>query len=77
MKIKYFIISLITLFLQIILYSQSFNWEWQNPLPTGADNNDAVVLASDKFLLFGNGSAVSLSTDAGLTWYRWVNYENH
>ena len=68
MKIKYFIISLITLFLQIILYSQSFNWEWQNPLPTGADNNDAVVLASDKFLLFGNGSAVSLSTDAGLTW---------
>jgi photosystem II stability/assembly factor-like uncharacterized protein len=68
MNIRFLQISLVALLLQIISYAQSFNWEWQNPLPTGADHNDAVVLAPDKFLLFGNGSAVSLSTDAGITW---------
>ncbi|MBK9097617.1 MAG: T9SS type A sorting domain-containing protein [bacterium] len=51
-----------------INYAQNFDWLWQNPLPTGADHNDAVILSANKFLLFGNGSAVSLSTDAGNTW---------
>lgn len=49
-------------------YAQNFDWEWQNPTPTGADHNDAIILSPTKFMLFGNGSAVTVSTDAGTTW---------
>jgi photosystem II stability/assembly factor-like uncharacterized protein len=59
---------LLLLILQISILAQNFDWQWQNPLPTGADHNDAVILSPNKFMLFGNGSAVSLSTDAGNTW---------
>jgi len=48
--------------------AQNFDWQWQNPLPTGADHNDAVILDPGKYMLFGNGSAVSLSTDGGVNW---------
>jgi photosystem II stability/assembly factor-like uncharacterized protein len=54
--------------LSITAYTQEFNWKWQNPTPSGADQNDAVILSSSKFILFGNGSAVTISTDAGSTW---------
>ena len=54
--------------LSLTAYAQDFSWEWQNPLPTGADHNDAVILSPNKFMLFGNGSAVTVSTDAGTTW---------
>jgi photosystem II stability/assembly factor-like uncharacterized protein len=68
MKQFYYKISILFLLIQIPLLAQNFDWEWQNPLPTGADHNDAIILSPNKFLLFGNGSAVSMSTDAGVTW---------
>jgi photosystem II stability/assembly factor-like uncharacterized protein len=52
----------------ILINGQNFEWEWQNPLPTGADHNDAIVLSTTKFMLFGNGGSVLLSTDAGDSW---------
>ncbi|NWG29216.1 MAG: hypothetical protein HXY48_11875, partial [Ignavibacteriaceae bacterium] len=61
-------IIILTFFLSYIAFAQNFDWQWQNPLPTGADHNDAVILSTNKFMLFGNGSAVSVSTDAGNTW---------
>lgn len=48
--------------------AQVFTWEWQNPKPTGADHNDAIILSPTKYLLFGNGSSVAISTDAGTNW---------
>jgi photosystem II stability/assembly factor-like uncharacterized protein len=51
-----------------IIFAQNFDWEWQNPFPTGADHNDAIVLSTTKFMLFGNGGSVLLSTDAGESW---------
>lgn len=60
--------SLLILIIQFTMSAQNFDWQWQNPLPTGADHNDAVILSPNKFMLFGNGSAVSVSTDAGTTW---------
>jgi photosystem II stability/assembly factor-like uncharacterized protein len=68
MKQFYYKISILFLLIQIPLVAQNFDWEWQNPLPTGADHNDAIILSPNKFLLFGNGSAVSMSTDAGISW---------
>ena len=50
------------------LYPQNFNWEWQNPKPTGADYNHALILSPSKYFLFGNGGAVSISTNNGSTW---------
>jgi photosystem II stability/assembly factor-like uncharacterized protein len=67
MKKLFFQLIILTA-ISITANAQNFDWEWQNPLPTGADHNDAVVLSPGKFLLFGNGSAVSTSTDAGLNW---------
>ncbi|MCX8105765.1 MAG: YCF48-related protein [Ignavibacterium album] len=48
--------------------AQVFTWEWQNPKPTGADHNDAIILSATKYMLFGNGSSVAISTDAGTNW---------
>lgn len=48
--------------------AQVFDWEWQNPTPTGADHNDAIVLSATKFILTGNGGSVLISTNAGTTW---------
>ena len=59
---------LIVLLLAAFLNAQVFDWEWQNPTPTGADHNDAVVLSLTKFILTGNGGSVLISTDAGTTW---------
>ena len=59
------------LFLLLFIFpvnAQNFDWEWQNPLPTGADHNDAVVFSSTKLMLFGNGGSVLTSTDAGVSW---------
>ncbi|MDP2301709.1 MAG: YCF48-related protein [Ignavibacteria bacterium] len=62
---------LILLFLSITsLQAQVFDWEWQNPKPTGADHNDAIILTPSKFLLLGNGGSVLISEDAGSTWTR-------
>jgi photosystem II stability/assembly factor-like uncharacterized protein len=49
-------------------FAQVFDWEWQNPTPTGADHNDAIVLSPTKFILAGNGGSVLISTDAGINW---------
>jgi photosystem II stability/assembly factor-like uncharacterized protein len=65
---KFLFQSLIVLLFFLNARAQNFDWEWQNPLPTGADHNDAVILSPNKFMLFGNGSAVTVSTDAGTTW---------
>lgn len=59
---------LIVILLAAFLNAQVFDWEWQNPAPTGADHNDAVVLSLTKFILTGNGGSVLISTDAGVTW---------
>ncbi len=68
MKQFYNKILFLVFFVQLSIAAQVFNWEWQNPLPTGADQNDAIILSSNKFMLFGNGSAVTVSADAGNTW---------
>lgn len=59
---------LMVIFLTIFNFAQVFDWEWQNPKPTGADHNDAIVLSLTKFILTGNGGSVLISTDAGVTW---------
>ncbi len=63
-------INLFLFFLLLTFFTsaQVFDWEWQNPTPTGADHNDAIVLTPTTFLLVGNGGSVLRSTDAGLTW---------
>ena len=63
-----FIYLFVLISLSLTAFAQDFNWVWQNPKPSGADQNDAVVLSLNKFMLFGNGSAVTTSTDAGITW---------
>lgn len=63
-----FCVFIALLFLSAVVSAQNFSWTWQNPLPTGADHNDAVVLNSNDFFLFGNGSSILHSTDAGVTW---------
>ncbi len=65
---KFFFHLFIAIALSLTTFAQDFGWEWQNPSPTGADHNDAVILSPNKFMLFGNGSAVTISTDAGTTW---------
>lgn len=65
---KSFLLLTLLLFFTSNINSQNFDWTWQNPLPTGADYNDAVVLSSTDFMLFGNGGAVLKSTDAGMSW---------
>ena len=65
-KFLYQSLTIILFFINI--NAQNFDWEWQNPFPTGADHNDAAVLSATKFMLFGNGSSVLTSTDAGNTW---------
>ena len=65
---KFITIIILSFILTSGLYPQVFDWEWQNPLPTGADHNDAAVLSLSKSILVGNGSAVTLSTDSGLSW---------
>lgn len=64
---SFYFVLIFSLF-SITLTAQSFDWDWQNPTPTGADHNDAIVLSTTKFMLFGNGGSVMLSTDAGNTW---------
>lgn len=49
-------------------YSQVFDWEWQNPKPTGADHNFALILSPSDYMLFGNGGAVSRSSNGGEAW---------
>jgi photosystem II stability/assembly factor-like uncharacterized protein len=59
---------LMVIYLTVFNFAQVFDWEWQNPKPTGADHNDAIVLSLTKFILTGNGGSVLISTDAGVTW---------
>ncbi|MCL4278481.1 MAG: hypothetical protein KJZ60_02170, partial [Ignavibacteriaceae bacterium] len=65
---KFYFLLFIMIAISLNSYAQNFDWEWQNPTPTGADHNDAIILSPTKFMLFGNGSAVTVSTDAGTTW---------
>jgi len=51
-----------------LTFAQLFDWEWQNPQPTGADHNDAIVINANNFMLFGNGGSFLKSTDGGNTW---------
>ncbi len=61
-----------------VLFAASFNfaqfgsWEWQNPKPTGADYNEAVIFSPSQFYLFGNGGAVTRTSNGGINWV--VNY---
>lgn len=61
------LIALTILIFSFPLLAQNFTWEWQNPLPTGADHNGTLIY-SNKYFLFGNGGAFSVSTDEGTTW---------
>jgi photosystem II stability/assembly factor-like uncharacterized protein len=64
---KLFTVLFILLFVSIS-YSQVFDWEWLHPNPTGNGINDAIVLPNGHYLLFGDGSTLLRSTNAGLTW---------
>ena len=59
---------LLVVVITVFNFAQVFDWEWQNPTPTGADHNDAIVLSATKFILTGNGGSVLISTDAGTSW---------
>lgn len=61
-------VVLLVIFFTFSVIAQVFDWEWQNPTPTGADHNDAIVLTPTKFILTGNGGSVLISTDAGTAW---------
>lgn len=63
-----FILIIVVLCFSAFLSAQNFDWEWQNPLPTGADHNDAIILSPNKFMLFGNGGSFLVSTNQGLSW---------
>lgn len=67
-KIRLSLTVIASLLCTYFLYPQNFDWEWQNPKPTGADYNHALILSPSKYLLFGNGGAVSISTNNGSTW---------
>jgi photosystem II stability/assembly factor-like uncharacterized protein len=67
------IIFLVILISAFSNFAQVFDWEWQNPTPTGADHNDAIVLSATKFILTGNGGSVLTSTDAGTTWTQQIH----
>jgi len=67
-KLKTFLPIVISIIISNFTIAENFIWEWQNPIPTGADYNDAVVFSSTKLMLLGNGGTILTSTDAGVSW---------
>ncbi len=61
--------TILTLLLcSIMIYPQVFDWEWQNPKPTGTTYNDIVVFSSTNVMLFGEASVVLKTNNSGSTW---------
>ena len=54
--------------LQSIIFSQPWEWQWQNPKPVGNNLYDVHALSSTRIIAFGAAGLVLLSTDAGETW---------
>lgn len=59
----------IFIFLVIIFTSQVHaQWEWQNPLPSGARMDAVIVLSEEKTIVVGRGGTIMTSHDGGDSW---------
>ncbi len=64
MSLRHILSLFFFLFTFTVNYAQVFEWTWQNPVPIGANLNDAIILP-DKIMAFADGGAVLYSTDGG------------
>jgi photosystem II stability/assembly factor-like uncharacterized protein len=67
---KFSTLVLLSFFFITQLYSQNFNWEWQNSQPYGFSLQHSLILDNGNFLMFGEKSTILKSTDSGLSWER-------
>jgi len=56
------------LLLTVITNAQVFDWEWQNPKPTGNDQNAVAVLNDNTVLSFGTSGSLQKTTNGGTDW---------
>ena len=51
-----------------ITYSQH-TWNWQNPLPQGADMFAVITLSPNRAIITGSGGTIMTTDDGGQSWH--------
>ncbi|MDP4193839.1 MAG: YCF48-related protein [Bacteroidota bacterium] len=66
--IKFFLLQVVSLYLLGINAFPQSKWEWQNPLPHGADMFSAHCMSKERAILAGSGGTIMTTQDHGQNW---------